>query len=449
MRFTPADADNYSILIAPVSVTVNKVTPTILTVPTATPITYGQTLADSTLMGGLGSVSGSFAWFTADTVPNAGTAAQDFVTSQAFVFVPDDTMNYDSVIGSVQVEVSQALATVALDNLSADYDGTPKVVSVTTTPPGLLVNVTYNGQSSAPVGAGSYEVLATIDDANYAGSKSMIQTIAPKAVTVTADAKSKEYGAEDPELTYLSSGLLGSDVFTGSLVREAGESAGVYAIEVGSLSAGANYSLVYTGANFTIQASRRLFGIGGDPLGQTTSSVVTLSGNPSIQGIACDGTRIFVNSSSTEIHVYDLQGALLGSHAVTNLATGNNQMAFANGYLFARNGDTLYRISTADWSSTPVAVDGARPLLTCAWWMYGSLFDTPDGKLGVMGPTLDGQFTVRLYQLSSDGLTLTWEKDQVFSDPWATDEHGMACDGFYFYRMSMLDGCRVYDLESG
>ncbi|NBP40802.1 MAG: hypothetical protein EBV34_20705, partial [Betaproteobacteria bacterium] len=327
VMFTPADADNYSILIAPVSVTVNKVTPTILTVPTATPITYGQTLADSTLMGGLGSVSGSFAWFTADTVPNAGAAAQDFVTSQAFVFVPDDTMNYDSVIGSVQVEVSQAVATVALDNLSADYDGTPKVVSVTTTPPGLLVNVTYNGQSSAPVGAGSYEVLATIDDANYAGSKSMIQTIAPKAVTVTADAKSKEYGAEDPELTYLSSGLLGSDVFTGSLVREAGESAGVYAIEVGSLSAGANYSLVYTGANFTIQASRRLFGIGGDPLGQTTSSVVTLSGNPSIQGIACDGTRIFVNSSSTEIHVYDLQGTLLGSHAVTNLATGNNQMA--------------------------------------------------------------------------------------------------------------------------
>jgi hypothetical protein len=124
-------------------------------------------------------------------------------------------------------------------------------------------------------------------------------------------------------------------------------------------------------------------------------------------------------------------------------------MAFANGYLFARNGDTLYRISTADWSSTPVAVDGARPLLTCAWWMYGSLFDTPDGKLGVMGPTINGQFTVRLYQVSSDGLTLTWEKDQALSDAWATDEHGMACDGVYFYRMSILEGCRVYDLESG
>jgi hypothetical protein len=88
-------------------------------------------------------------------------------------------------------------------------------------------------------------------------------------------------------------------------------------------------------------------------------------------------------------------------------------------------------------------------MLTCAWWMYGSLFDTPDGKLGVMGPTNDGQFTVRLYQVSSDGLTLTWERDQVINDTWSTDEHGMACDGAYFYRMSMLDGCKVYNLATG
>jgi hypothetical protein len=169
-----------------------------------------------------------------------------------------------------------------------------------------------------------------------------------------------------------------------------------------------------------------------------------------MQGIACDGTRIFVNSSASEIRVYDLNGAWIESHAVENLPPlGNNQMAFAGGYLYARNDDSLYRISTTDWSSTLVAVDSSHPLLTCAWWMYGSLFDTPDGKLGVMGPTVDGQFTVRLYQLSSDGLTLTWERDQVINDTWSTDEHGMACDGVYFYRMSMLDGCKVYDLATG
>jgi hypothetical protein len=206
-------------------------------------------------MGGAGSVSGSFAWLNAGTSPNAGTAAQDFVTAQTFVFVPDDTMNYVSVTGSVAVEVSQAVATVTLDNLSASYDGTAKAVSVTTSPTGLLVNVAYIGQSSAPVEAGSYEVLATIDDANYAGSKSMILFIAPKTVTVTAAARTKEYGAEDPELTYMSSGLLGSVALTGSLVRESGENAGPYAITVGSLSAGKNYTIDYVGAVFTITAA--------------------------------------------------------------------------------------------------------------------------------------------------------------------------------------------------
>jgi hypothetical protein len=72
---------------------------------------------------------------------------------------------------------------------------------------------------------------------------------------VTAAAKTKEYGAEDPELTYVSSGLLGSDALTGSLVRETGENAGTYAITRGSLSAGGNYTIDYVGAVFTITAA--------------------------------------------------------------------------------------------------------------------------------------------------------------------------------------------------
>ena len=56
-----------------------------------------------------------------------------------------------------------------LGNLSAEYDGVAKPVSFQHHhPPGLTVNVAYNGQSSPPVQAGGYEVLATIDDANYA-----------------------------------------------------------------------------------------------------------------------------------------------------------------------------------------------------------------------------------------------------------------------------------------
>ena len=41
--------------------------------------------------------------------------------------------------------IGKATATVTLNNLNPVYDGTGKSVSVTTTPPGLTVNLTYNG----------------------------------------------------------------------------------------------------------------------------------------------------------------------------------------------------------------------------------------------------------------------------------------------------------------
>jgi hypothetical protein len=66
--------------------------------------------------------------------------------------------------------VAKAPATVTLDGLSASYDGQPKPVSATTTPEGLPVTTTYDGQSSAPSSPGSYEVVATVQDDHYHGS---------------------------------------------------------------------------------------------------------------------------------------------------------------------------------------------------------------------------------------------------------------------------------------
>lgn len=80
-------------------------------------------------------------------------------------------------------------------------------------------------------------------------------SITAATLTVTAVAKSKVYGAADPDLTYTSSGLVGADSISGMLSRAAGENAGTYAINQGTLSAGANYSISYTGANLTITAA--------------------------------------------------------------------------------------------------------------------------------------------------------------------------------------------------
>src|SRR5207302_8689786 len=73
-------------------------------------------------------------------------------------------------------------------------------------------------------------------------------------ITATADAKSKQYGAADPPLTYqVTTGALASgDAFSGALRRVAGESVGSYAIQQGTLALNTNYLLTYVGANLTI-----------------------------------------------------------------------------------------------------------------------------------------------------------------------------------------------------
>ncbi len=74
--------------------------------------------------------------------------------------------------------VSQAPATVTLDNVAATYNGVPQSASATTNPPGLTVNYSYNGTNTPPIAPGTYAVVATIDDTNYQGSVSGSFTIA-------------------------------------------------------------------------------------------------------------------------------------------------------------------------------------------------------------------------------------------------------------------------------
>src|SRR6185437_1554078 len=78
--------------------------------------------------------------------------------------------------------------------------------------------------------------------------------IKARAVTITADAKSKTYGDADPALTYkITAGSLAfSDAFTGSLTRDAGENVGQYNITQGSVALNSNYTLSYVGDKLTI-----------------------------------------------------------------------------------------------------------------------------------------------------------------------------------------------------
>lgn len=54
--------------------------------------------------------------------------------------------------------------------LRLSYDGTAKVPSIATNPPGLPVTFTYNGSTTTPTLPGTYEVVGTVADPNYSGT---------------------------------------------------------------------------------------------------------------------------------------------------------------------------------------------------------------------------------------------------------------------------------------
>ena len=98
---------------------VEKADPIISTWPTATTITYGQTLADSSLSDGTASVAGSFGFTTPTTVPRAGTTNQDVN------FFPTDSNNYNTISGTVSVTVNKKnLTVIGAKSDNKIYDGT-------------------------------------------------------------------------------------------------------------------------------------------------------------------------------------------------------------------------------------------------------------------------------------------------------------------------------------
>jgi hypothetical protein len=88
---------------------------------------------------------------------------------------------------------------------------------------------------------------------NYASAD---LTVTQRAITVTANAKSRAYGDANPALTYQvgGAGFVNGDTLSGALATSATTSseAGVYGITRGTLAASSNYAFAFVGANLTI-----------------------------------------------------------------------------------------------------------------------------------------------------------------------------------------------------
>jgi len=211
---------------------------------------------------------------------SANTAAVRISNDTAYLLAADTATITASQAGSASYQAASPISqtmTIAKRALTiTDVTANNKVYDATTT--ATLASITMdkltddvlnlvadtvkftdkNAGTEKFVLASGFRISGGTDSANYvlaSGQKTFTTAdITPKTIHVIANADTITQGASGPTLTYVADSLLASDTWSGALSREAGDTAGTYAILIGTLSAGGNYTIDFTSANLVITA---------------------------------------------------------------------------------------------------------------------------------------------------------------------------------------------------
>ncbi|MFK4875403.1 MBG domain-containing protein, partial [Novosphingobium sp. ZW T3_23] len=138
-------------------------------------------------------------------------------------------------------------------------------------------------------------------------------TVTPRGLTVTADALSRLYGNANPALTYTlgGDGLVNGDTLSGALATAATATSnvGAYGITQGTLAAGGNYALTFTGADLTVtprgltvtaDALSRLYGNANPAL------TYTLGGDGLVNGDTLSGALATAATATSNVGAYGI-----------------------------------------------------------------------------------------------------------------------------------------------
>ena len=205
------------------------------------------------------------------------------------------TASLTEMLGKYTLTVPTNDVTVSLEDFTptitvvggSTYNGnahTPDITSVmdgetTMTLETDYTNVAYSNNTNAGDG-----IVTITGKGWYLGTASQTFNISPKAVTVTANDQTKEYGQADPTLTATVEGLVGSDEVTYTVSRAEGEAVGEYAITPTGYASQGNYTVNYVAGTLKITTKVTVSGgltIAEDQNGKTAtldgSSLATLS----------------------------------------------------------------------------------------------------------------------------------------------------------------------------
>lgn len=233
-----------------------------------------------------------------------------------------DTNYIGTFVGTMEILDA---ATISLTDLQQPYTGSVLTPTVTTNPAGLTVELTYNKSPNSPSAAGSYAVIATINDALYSGSATATFQITKATANVTFDAGSLETNWKAPapaQVTTDPAGLNTLITYNGSsdLPTEPGD----YEVVANVLDS--NYS----------GSATATFSVGKAPQVVTFPAIpnLTISGQPlllilnatSDSGLAVNYT---VTSGTASINGNVLTVTQPGSVVVTAQQLGNNRYSAA------------------------------------------------------------------------------------------------------------------------
>jgi hypothetical protein len=258
---------------------------------------------------------------TAGTNYNPATGAdQSFTINQKSASVTPAANS--KIYGAADPTLTGTLSGfLAADGVTASYSrtagetvaGSPYTISATLSPAAVLANydTTYN-------------------TANFA--------ITPRMLAITPDAsQSKIYGAADPVLSYSHGLLYNGDtdsIFTGALSRAAGETVagGPYAINLGTLSAGSNYSISFTtGVSFAITPRAATW---------TTNPNSKILGSADPSPLTTGGGSNFLLADGVTATYSRAPGELVGGYHISATLGSSVADALAN-YTITNSGSTF------------------------------------------------------------------------------------------------------------
>lgn len=235
---------------------------------------------------------------------------------------------------------SKTVGTFGADDLaisSTAYVAPPALTSVVV--PTAAQNLTYNGSERTGVAEGigytlsgvcaatnadSYTATATLND-GYIWSdqssepKTIVWSIAPKPVTVTANNQSKVYGDEDPNLSATVSGTLGTDTVSYTVSRAEGEDVGEYAITPAGDAEQGNYAVTYVPGKLTITKRTIMSQNTTVTFSPTSYKYMGVDQSP-VPAVECDGKTL---SNGTDFTCSYISNRNVGTATVTVTGKGN------------------------------------------------------------------------------------------------------------------------------